>query len=263
MARSTLTKRIEFSASHRYFKAEWDEARNKKAFGPCSQEHGHNYLLEVTLGGRVDPVTGMIINLYDLKRIVTDVLEEFDHKHLNFDTPYFEHLVPTTENLALVLWRKFRERPETQDIESIRLCEGENLWAELYPPKKTDPASREDAEPAEALLTRQYALTVNRTCASSHMETWPLSLDVTVRGPIDPMTGRVTDIVALDERVQTQVLNNLTGTNLSQHPQFASQPVTLSTLAKVLWSQLVDVSGGRLEQLRLEDHHGLTLDYSE
>ena len=261
MARSTLTKRIEFSASHRYFKAEWDEARNKEVFGPCSQEHGHNYLLEVTLGGRVDPVTGMIINLYDLKEIVTDVLEEFDHKHLNFDMPYFERLVPTAENLALVLWRKFRERPETRDIESIRLCEGENLWAELYPPN--DQASQDHAEPTEALLTRRYALTVKRNADASHVETWPLSLDVTLRGPIDPITGHVTNIMALDERVQEQVLNNLTGTNVSQHPELAARSATLPTLAKILWSRLIDVADARLERLRLTDHHNLTLDYSE
>ena len=260
MARSTLTKRIEFSASHRYFNAEWDEERNKEVFGPCSQEHGHNYLLEVTLGGRVDPVTGMIINLYDLKQIVTDVLEEFDHKHLNFDMPYFERLVPTPENLALVLWRKFRERPETRDIESIRLCEGENLWAELQQPN--DPASRDNAEPAEALLTRRYALTVRRNTDASHVETWPLSLDVTVRGPIDPVTGRVTNIMALDERVREQVLDHLSGTNVSQHPDLAARPATLPTLAKVLWPRLLDVADARLERLRLTDHHDLTLDYS-
>lgn len=261
MARSTLTKRIEFSASHRYFKAEWDEARNRQVFGPCSQEHGHNYLLEVTLGGQVDPVTGMIINLYDLKNIVTDVLEEFDHKHLNFDMPYFERLVPTTENFAMVLWRKFRERPETRDIASIRLGEGENLWAELYPP--SDPASRDHAEPAEALLTRRYALTVQRNADSSHVETWTLSMDVTVGGPIDPVTGRVTDVMALDEQVQEQVLNHLTGTNVSEHPEFAGRPVTLSTLARVLWPRLRHVADARLERLRLKDHHDLTLDYSE
>jgi len=261
MARSTLTKRIEFSASHRYFNAEWDEERNRRVFGPCFQEHGHNYLLEVTLGGRVDHVTGMIINLYDLKEIVTDVLEEFDHKHLNFDMSYFERLVPTPENLALVLWRKFRERPETRDIESIRLCEGENLWAELKQPN--DPASGDHAEPAEALLTRRYALTVKRTADASHVETWPLSLDVTLRGPIDPITGRVTDIAALDERVQEQVLNHLTGTNVSDHPDLAALPVTLPTLAKVIWSRLTDVADARLERLRLTDHHNLTLDYSE
>ena len=260
MTRSTLTKRIEFSASHRYFKAEWDEERNRRVFGPCFQEHGHNYLLEVTLGGQVDPVTGMIINLYDLKHIVTDVLAEFDHKHLNFDMPYFERLVPTTENLALVLWRKFRERPETRDIESIRLCEGENLWAELYPPN--DPSSQDNAEPTEALLTRRYALTVKRNADASHVETWPLSLDLTVRGPIDPVTGRVTDITALDERVREQVLNTLTGTNVSQLQEFADRPATLPTLAKALWSRLTGIADARLERLRLTDHHNLTLDYS-
>lgn len=260
MTRSTLTKRIEFSASHRYFKPEWDEERNRRVFGPCSQEHGHNYLLEVTLGGQVDPVTGMIINLYDLKHIVSDVLEEFDHKHLNFDMPYFERLVPTTENLALVLWRKFRERPETRDIASIRLCEGENLWAELYQPN--GPASEDYTEPTEALLTRRYALTVKRNADSSHVETWPLSLDVTVRGPIDPVTGRVTDIMALDKRVKEQILDHLQETNLSEHPEFSDRPVTLPTLAKVLWSRLIDVADARLERLRLTDHHDLTLDYS-
>ena len=260
MTRSTLTKRIEFSASHRYFKPEWDEEHNRRVFGPCSQEHGHNYLLEVTLGGQVDPVTGMIINLYDLKHIVTDVLEEFDHKHLNFDMPYFERLVPTTENLALVLWRKFRERPETRDIASIRLCEGENLWAELYPPN--DSASQDNAEPTEALLTRRYALTVKRNADASNVETWPLSLNVTVRGPIDPVTGRVTDLTALDKRVKERILDHLTETNLSEHQELAGRPVTLSTLAKVLWSCLLDVADARLERLRLTDHHDLTLDYS-
>ena len=260
MTRSTLTKRIEFSASHRYFKPEWDEDRNRRIFGPCSQEHGHNYLLEVTLGGQVDPVTGMIINLYDLKHIVTDVLEEFDHKHLNFDMPYFERLVPTTENLALVLWRKFRERPETRDIASIRLCEGENLWAELYPPN--GPASRDNAEPTEVLLTRRYALTVRRTADASHVETWPLSLDVTVRGQIDPVTGRVTDLMALDQRVRERILDHLTETNLSELQEFADRSVTLSTLAQFLWSRLTDVADARLERLRLTDHHDLILDYS-
>lgn len=258
MTQSTLTKRIEFSASHRYFKPEWDEERNRQIFGRCFQEHGHNYLLEVTLGGQVDSVTGMIINLYDLKRIVTDVLEEFDHKHLNFDMPYFERLVPTTENLALVLWRKFRQRPETRDIASIRLCEGDTLWAELRP----DPALPDHADPAEALVTRRYALTVRRNVKASHVETWPLSMDVTVRGRIDPVMGHVTDIMALDKRVQERFLNDLTDTNLSAHPDFTGQPVTLPTLAKILWSRLTDVADARLERLRLTDHHDLTLDYS-
>ncbi len=258
MTRSTLTKRLEFSASHRYIKTGWDAARNREVFGPCSQEHGHNYLLEVTLGGRVDPITGMIMNLYDLKRVVTDVLEEFDHRHLNLDTPYFAQILPTTENLALVLWRKFRARPETRDIQAIRLCEGEDLWAELHTPQGTQ-ASEDNAEPAEALVTRRYALVMNRRVSSSHLETWPLSLDVTVRGPIDSTTGRVMDIATLDERVTTRVLQHFSGTNISQQ---ASQPVTLSTVAKILWPRLVEVAGERLAQLKLKDQQTLTLEYS-
>ncbi len=262
MARSTLTKRIEFSASHRYGHAGWDAARNQEVFGPCFREHGHNYLLEVTLDGRVDPVTGMIINLYDLKQSVTDVLEEFDHKHLNLDTPYFERLVPTTENLALVLWRKFRARPETRTIESIRLCEGEDLWAELRTPKGAAPDDG-DTEPAEALVTRRYAFSRNRHAASSLLETWPLSLDVTVRGPIDPMTGRVTNIAALDEWVRSRGLACFPETHPPQHPRLASPAAALSTLAKTLWPQLAGVAGGRLAQLRLKDRHELTLEYSQ
>ena len=261
MAKPTLTKRIEFSASHRYGNPEWDAARNREAFGPCSQEHGHNYLLEVTLGGRVDPITGMIMNLYDLKRIVTDVLEEFDHRHLNLDTPYFARLLPTTENLALVLWRKFRARPETRDIESIRLCEGENLWAELHTPKD-NPGSRDNGEPAEARVTRRYTLVVNRRLTSSHRETWPLSLAVTVRGPIDPMTGRVMDIATLDERVTTHVLQRFPETNLPLHSPCDSPMATLAIVAKILWPQLVEATSEHLAQLQLTDQQKLTLEYS-
>lgn len=263
MATSTLTKRIEFSASHFYHNPNWDAEKNRQIFGPCCQEHGHNYLLEVALGGRVDPVTGMIINLYDLKHIVTEVLEEFDHKHLNLDTPYFESTIPTTENLALVLWRKFCDRPETKDLHSIRLWEGEHFWAELFHPNGSSTGSLDSPEPSEAYLTRRYAFTVSRDGSSSNLDLWHLSLEVTVRGPIDAETGRVTDIVALDELINTQVLESFHGTDLSQHPLFSSQPVTLPTFARILWPRLAKTSGGRLYKLRLKDQNEMTLDYSD
>ena len=108
MAPVLLTKRIEFAAAHRYIKAEWDEAKNRAVFGLCYNPpaHGHNYMVEVTVLGEVDPKTGMVVNLFDLKRILLNVLEEFDHKNLNLDMPYFEGRIPTSENLARVLWTK-------------------------------------------------------------------------------------------------------------------------------------------------------------
>jgi len=263
MAKSTLTKRIEFSASHFYRNPVWDETRNRQTFGACYQEHGHNYLLEVTLGGRVDPVTGMIINLYDLKQIVSDVLEEFDHKHLNLDTPYFENTIPTTENLALVLWRKFRARPETQDLRSIRLFEGEDLWAEIVTPE-TPPfssSSPNPLEPTEAQITRRSSLTLPPSPTTLATLGSHLVIDVTIGGTIDTSTGRVTDILVLDNLVQQHLVQRFHEKDLSQDPAFLSQPFTLVTLATIIWPSLERVSGGRLIKVTLSNQHETRVEY--
>src|SRR5687767_15319500 len=101
------SKRFEFSAAHRYWNAAWSPERNREVFGKCTSEygHGHNYVLEATVAGEVDAATGMVINVTELKRIVGHVLEGFDHKHLNADTPWFREAQPTTENIVQVLWR--------------------------------------------------------------------------------------------------------------------------------------------------------------
>jgi len=133
MASVVLTKRIEFAAAHRYIKAEWDEAKNRAVFGPCFNPpaHGHNYMVEVTVLGEVDPKTGMVVNLFDLKRILLTVLEEFDHKNLNLDMPYFEGRIPTSENLARVLWTKLDVQKDIGTLHAIRLYEDEDLYAEV------------------------------------------------------------------------------------------------------------------------------------
>ena len=122
MPKATLTKRLEFCSSHRYHNPDWDEAKNREVFGPCNNAntHGHNYLLEVTLCGAIDPVTGMIINLYDLKQYLWDVLIEFDHKNLNLDTPYFTNRIPTTENLAVTLWKLLAKHPQLPTLAPSR-----------------------------------------------------------------------------------------------------------------------------------------------
>ena len=264
MAKSTLTKRIEFSASHFYRNPDWDEAQNRKIFGACYQEHGHNYLLEVALKGRVDPVTGMIINLYDLKEIVTDVLEEFDHKHLNLDMPYFEHSIPTTENLAFVLWRKFQERPETRDLHTIRLFEEDDLWVELTSPQtaKNTSQSSEHPEPTEASVTKRYSLSPGTLPEKDNPLGSHLLIDVTVSGPIEPPTGRTTDIVALDYLVNQHLLKRFTGKNLSEDRAFHSQPLSLSTLAQKLWPLLEQVSGGHLSKITIQNQQETRVEYT-
>ncbi len=102
-----LTRRIDFSASHRVWRPDWDEERNRQAFGPRASGagHGHNYSLEVTLRGPVDEDTGMVIDLKQLKLVIDrEIGARFDHRNLNEDTPYFRERVPTAENFARVIF---------------------------------------------------------------------------------------------------------------------------------------------------------------
>ena len=133
MAEASLTKSFEFSSSHRYYRPEWSEAENLRVFGKCAYPngHGHNYLLEVTIQGPIDPVTGMVMNLVDIKAAVGEVLADFDHKHLNEDLDYFRDRIPTTENLAMTLWDLIGSRlPNGARLAGVRLHEDEDLQVE-------------------------------------------------------------------------------------------------------------------------------------
>ena len=133
MPTAFLTKTFEFSASHRYYREEWSEEENLRRFGPCAYPngHGHNYLLDVTVQGPVDPITGMVVNIVDIKAAVEEVLEEFDHHHLNLDLTYFEDRIPTTENLVVTLWDLVGTRlPKEATLTGLRLSEDEDLYVE-------------------------------------------------------------------------------------------------------------------------------------
>jgi 6-pyruvoyltetrahydropterin/6-carboxytetrahydropterin synthase len=107
-----LTRRYRFSAGHRLHNDAFDADQNRRVYGKCNNPngHGHNYLLEVTVGGTVDPETGMVFDLAALDGIVGErVLEKFDHKNLNLDTENFRTLVPTTENLCVEIYKLLRQ----------------------------------------------------------------------------------------------------------------------------------------------------------
>lgn len=132
-----ISKKFEFSASHRYWREEWSEQENERHFGMCTSPygHGHNYELHVTISGDIDPKTGMIINLTDLKKYVNLVLEKFDHKFLNLDTPYFKDEIPTTENIAMVLYNLINEELISKGdfrLEKIRLYERSDLYVDIW-----------------------------------------------------------------------------------------------------------------------------------
>jgi 6-pyruvoyltetrahydropterin/6-carboxytetrahydropterin synthase len=107
-----LTRKVHFCASHRYHNPELSDAENKRIFGKCNlpHGHGHNYVLEVTVRGEVDPATGMVMNLTDLDKVVKNVvMEQIDHKNLNVDVPHFATTIPTSENIVIWLWGQLAE----------------------------------------------------------------------------------------------------------------------------------------------------------
>jgi 6-pyruvoyltetrahydropterin/6-carboxytetrahydropterin synthase len=130
-----LSRAIEFSASLRYARPDLSEAENRRLFGPKAEQHGHNYRLEVTVRGEPDPVTGMVIDIKALQGILErEIMERFDHRDLNRDTPYFEKTPPTPENLARVIRGILVEALPEALLDRIRLQPDEDTWVEVVEP---------------------------------------------------------------------------------------------------------------------------------
>jgi 6-pyruvoyltetrahydropterin/6-carboxytetrahydropterin synthase len=130
-----LTRKAEFSASHYYHNPEWTPEENQRVFGKCANlnGHGHNYTLEVTVGGEVDAVTGFVIDLALLKSILNrEVLDDFDHRHLNKEVPEFSKQVPTSENLAIVIWKRLEAHLQPARLHRVRLYEQPDLFVDYY-----------------------------------------------------------------------------------------------------------------------------------
>lgn len=120
-----LTRRYRFSASHRLHSRELSEEENRRIYGKCNNPygHGHNYALEVTVAGPVDPATGMVANLAGLDEFVhREIVEAFDHRYLNEEVPAFRQTVPTTENLCRETFRRLRDFPAAR-LERVRIEE--------------------------------------------------------------------------------------------------------------------------------------------
>jgi len=128
----SVTRRATFAAAHVLRRDDWGEERNREVFGGCAGDHGHNYVLEVTVAGRVDPATGMVLNLKDLDRLIRDhVVDQVDHKHLNRDVDFLRDVMPTAENLALAFWGRLEGKLNDGKLRRVRLVESENNAAEV------------------------------------------------------------------------------------------------------------------------------------
>ena len=134
MPRVRVTRRLHFSAAHRLGRPEWDEARNREVFGLCANPnwHGHNYELDVTVEGEVDPETGFVLDLKDLKALVeARVIGDLDHRNLNVDVPWLEGVNPTTEQLVVGIWGRLEgELPGNARLVKLVLWETPRNYVE-------------------------------------------------------------------------------------------------------------------------------------
>jgi 6-pyruvoyltetrahydropterin/6-carboxytetrahydropterin synthase len=128
-----LTRKAEFSASHYYWNPAWSEAENVRVFGKCANRngHGHNYTLEVTVAGEVDAESGFVVDLKALKEILErEVVSVYDHRHLNLEVPEFASEIPTTENIAIAVWKRLDGKVSGARLHRVRVYEMPDLFAD-------------------------------------------------------------------------------------------------------------------------------------
>jgi len=139
MPHATLTRRLTFSAAHRYRRPEWSDAKNAEVFGACAHPnwHGHTYTCEVTVGGAIDPQTGFCADLAELDRVLAErVHARLDHRNLVLDVPEFAEgrAIPTSENVAWWIAREVQAGlGGTARVLRVRLAEMPDLWVEVEP----------------------------------------------------------------------------------------------------------------------------------
>ncbi len=135
-----ITRKAEFSAAHFCARPDLSDEENARLYGKAARPagHGHNYVLEVTLSGNIDPVSGMVLDLKELKQIIErEVIAVYDHRFLNREVPPFDRVVPTTENIARDIWKRLAQpiRDSGPQLHSVRLYESPDLFVDYSDPE--------------------------------------------------------------------------------------------------------------------------------
>jgi 6-pyruvoyltetrahydropterin/6-carboxytetrahydropterin synthase len=129
----TVTRRLRFNAAHRVHNPALSDEENARLFGKCNNRHwhGHNYVLEVSVRGPIDPVTGYVIDLGHVRDVVErEVIEKTDHRNLNLEVDYLEGINPTSENMVVAMWGVLAPALQPAALQRLRLWETENNYVE-------------------------------------------------------------------------------------------------------------------------------------
>lgn len=137
MNKVTVSRKAHFNAAHRLYRKDWSDAQNESVFDKCSNPyfHGHNYELIVSVTGKIDLQTGYVMDMKVLKELIKVHVEDaFDHKNLNEQVPEFSSLIPTAENISVVIWEKLRPHIDKENDLSITLYETPRNYVQFSGP---------------------------------------------------------------------------------------------------------------------------------
>ena len=126
-----ITRRATFAAAHILCRPDWSDEKNREVFGACVTDHGHNYVIEVTVTGPLDADTGMVVNLRHVDTVLRRVfVDAVDHRHLNRDVDFLQGVIPTAENIALAAFHRLQPHFGAGGLVKVRIVESENNSAE-------------------------------------------------------------------------------------------------------------------------------------
>jgi 6-pyruvoyltetrahydropterin/6-carboxytetrahydropterin synthase len=211
-----LTRKMHFSAAHSYWVSSWSDEQNRTVFGACSNRHGHghDYILEITIRGELDPQSGIVINITDIDRVAKELLEsELDGKFLNREHPYFQENIPTTEIIVQYIWQALTDKFPGCELYKLVLHENHYITAE----KGMDPMVRFTRKYHfcaahrlhSDLLSDEENKRIFGKCNNPHGHGHNYYLDVSVQGEPDPVTGMVMNLADLDRIVNEIIIHKM------------------------------------------------------
>jgi 6-pyruvoyltetrahydropterin/6-carboxytetrahydropterin synthase len=259
-----LIRRVSFSSGHRYWLASLSAEENRELFGKWASpfSHGHIYVLEAEISGRIDPVTGMVVNIKVLDRILQEkVVGVFDGKSMNDEVPFFSDHAPTVENILYYIRQQIGNPPQGTELTGLTLYETPLIWGSMIREK----------EDWKMTITRSYEFAASHRlhnpllpeaenddlygkCSNPAGHGHNYVLEVTVEGEPDKKTGMMVDLEALDKAVENKVVDRYDHKNLSVDlPEFKGKVATSEVVAQQIWKELDGALPARLSKVRLKE----------
>lgn len=260
-----MTRRVAFSSGHRYWIVAKSDAENQALFGQWASlyNHGHNYVLDVSVEGQVDGRTGMVVNIKRIDDVLREyIVRPFDGKSLNDEVPHFREHAPSVENILTYVRDVLTQGtlPPECTLTGLRLEEMPTLYGEL-----------EDRDGWKMTLTRTYEFAASHRLHSDQLSAEEnielfgkcnnpaghghnYVLEVTVEGQPDPQTGMLVDLGALDIAVHKEIVDRYDHKNLNVDlPEFAGKNTTSEVVAAQIFDTLKDKVPAKLHRVRLHE----------